>query len=186
MYMQVKDLPDALKNALASVGYSRADIDIKVSETGSLLSSGGDGRRGFAILVNMSTNEYKTHWGSWGGSNMFSPDNQVDNNDQSYPIPENGAVINGSTGEKVYATITISPANAAKLLPTTGIVSDREADILKIFKSYTSKYRKEYLTRHNVTEDEIKSLASRGYLKVNKVGIQITTEGKNLASKNFL
>lgn len=99
-YQLVSDLPECLIDALKSVGYGKRDIEILPRDETSISYGGGSGRRGFAILVNLSTGKYETHFGSWGGANAFNPENQVDLNTQSYPIPENGAVILGSEGGK--------------------------------------------------------------------------------------
>lgn len=98
MYIKVKELPDCLIRALQSVEFGGNDISVSTEEKVSLFDPGEAGRRGFFILVDLSTGERKTFEGSWGGSNMFNPGNQVDLNQEEYSLPENGAVVRGSTG----------------------------------------------------------------------------------------
>ena len=42
-YAIVKELPDVLQRALASVGYGKKDIEVRAKEKESLFCSGGDG-----------------------------------------------------------------------------------------------------------------------------------------------
>jgi hypothetical protein len=96
MYVAVKELPNSLIRALASIGYGKKDIDVNIQDTVSLQVSGGDGRRGFALIVNLATGETHMLQGSWGGSNMFNPDNRVDLDQRDHKLGENVAVSLGS------------------------------------------------------------------------------------------
>ncbi len=177
MYVQVKDLPESLRAALAQVGYGRADIKIETAETASLFSGGYRGCRSFAILVDLATGRSETHMGSWGGSNMFSPNNSVDNDTKSYILPENGAVITGSEGgdHPTSASICLNPKNVVPWLPAASDVSSEEKAMLAQFRGLKPGYRD---TKGK--ESMIDSLVERGYLKRNKAGAtQITTLGKN-------
>jgi hypothetical protein len=89
-------------------------------------------------------------------------------------------VIKGITGYVKYAKIYVNPSNIFTLLPEDN-VSDREGIILGIYKGLKSSYRKEFLSKHDVKEDEINALVERGLLLRNKTGIKISTNGKNYA-----
>lgn len=183
-YQLVSDLPECLIDALKSVAYGKRDIEIVAKEKVSILYPGGAGRRGFAILVNLATGETETHTGSWGGANGFNPQNQVDRNDQSYPIPENGAVILGSEGDKTFATIYLNPKNVAPLLSSGDPLSEDDRKIMYAFGCLKSgAYRNEELSLLGIkdpkNDPKIRSLIGRGFLKQDGRGIQMTLSGKN-------
>lgn len=183
-YQLVSELPQCLIDALKSVAYSKRDVEILPREKTSILCAGGSGRRGFAILVNLSTGEYKTHVGSWGGANAFNPDNQVDLNDRNYPIPENGAVVLGSEGNKTFATIYLNPKNVLAALPEGDVLSDIDRKIMYAYGCLKSgPYRNDELARCGVSDPKndpnILSLINRKFLKMDGRGIQMTTEGRN-------
>jgi len=197
VYVQVKTLPQALQNALKAHGYGRADIAVDAAETFTAFVAGGQGQKGFCTLVNLATGETETHWGSWGGSNMFSPGNAVDNDQRDSALPPNFAVIKGSEGNSTYATITVNPSSLAPLLPVAAEgISDTDKKILVCYKSLKSgQYRNEALLKvfsdapswkpadpkHSAAlASALDSLVSRGLLKRSSNGAtQITTEGKN-------
>ena len=184
MYSKVKELPETIQSALSALGYTRADIEIEVSESVSPFVGGDDGYRGFCSIVDIVTGQKDTKVGSWGGSNAFNPNNQVDCDIASYTIPSNVAVIKGRSGgcHPVYATITLSPDNIVKLLPVVDQLNAREKWILYVMKSLTSAGRKNEWSRYNDQPSmaELKALEARGFLKINKAGsAQITTDGKN-------
>ena len=113
MYAPVDTLPDSIRKALQSVRYGRRDISIEATERTSLSEAGSAGQKAFVILVNLDSGQTKTTWGSWGGPNMFNPRNPVDLDTREYPIPDNGAVIQGSVGNSTYARVLISPSTIA-------------------------------------------------------------------------
>jgi hypothetical protein len=175
MYSKVSDLPDIIQRELLKFSYNKKDIEILVRETESLSVAGGDGVRGFAIIVDLFNQTTESFIGSWGGSNMFTS-SVVDDNDKLYIIPDNFAVIKGVKGSMSYATITISSANVIKGL-TGNTLSDTEKKLLSLVKSYTSQARKPYLDKYPKLVDK---LVNEGYLNRNKAGsISITTSGKN-------
>lgn len=203
VYVAVKSLPEVLQTPLRVLGYKKADISVQSAEKFSPFSGGNQGRRSFCVLVNLATGDYKVESGSWGGSNMFSPNNLVDNCTDDSALPPNFAVIKGSEGEIVYANIYVNPASFAPLLPpaATGI-SDTDKRILACYRSLKSgHYRQEalinvfnphdrftsafYAATHNKELAEklaaaIDSLVARKLLKRSSNGAtQITTEGKN-------
>ncbi|MCZ2224666.1 MAG: hypothetical protein LC122_13665 [Chitinophagales bacterium] len=181
MYVPVKDLPIVVQQALSSVGYGKKDIEVIAAETATFACAGSDGQRAFVIMCSKS--EYKTLLGSWGGSNIFNPQNIVDNDWSPAAVPLDGIIIKGSSGNHVFAQIIVHPHNPLlnnKVLPGE-VLSDREKSILGVFKGIKSAYRKEYLSRMKVQESEIDKLISGGYLKKDGRGISVTTEGKNHA-----
>jgi len=180
MFCKTRELPDCLQSALKSVGYAKADIQVIVREKESIGSPGGDGYRSFAVIVNMSTGERQTHWGSWGGPCIFAPNNRVDNDFNEYTIPPNGAVITGYTGGAsgvTRASVTLSPANVLPMLQEVNHLTEEELNVLGIIRSYTSAYRKQLLTGKGAVIDR---LVDGGYISRNKAGsISLTTKGKS-------
>jgi hypothetical protein len=183
-YSKVKELPPALQAALASVGYRRQDVAVEVRERASRFASGGAGCRAFCAVVHLVTGQTKLERGSWGGANAFNPGNAVDLDAGTYLIPPNVAVINGSEGggRPVCASITISPANAAALLPCADDeLTDRAGWILYCFSALNSRGRAdEFERRPRPSEAELDELAARGLLKRARNGAtRITTAGRN-------
>ena len=179
MYIATNQLPESIQSALKLVSYNKKDIQVLVKEQESLICSGGDGMMGFAILVNLSTNENQIMRGSWGGANPFNPTNQVDLNDKLYTIPENGAVIKGHEGNGVFATVILSPKNiVSNILTEDSSLSNDEKTVLGYFK-YTSSYRKPLLENK---KELVSKLIDAGYISKNKAGaMSLTLKGKNAA-----
>lgn len=183
IHVKVADLPETLINSLKNLGYHKNDIPLEGKEKISPQVPGGKGRRGFCVIVNIATGETKQMMGSWGGSNMFNPNNQVDLDDTPYTIPAGFAVIKGVSGYKgVIATITVPPDNVAKFLPEKKELDPRDKWILYTFSALTSAGRKKEWEREDdiPSEDDLNRLAAEGYLKRSKNGAsRITTDGKN-------
>jgi len=194
MYAPVDTLPDSIRRALQTVRYGRRDISIEAAERTTLSDAGSAGQKAFVILVNLESGQTKTTWGSWGGPNMFNPRNPVDLDTREYPIPDNGAVIQGSVGNSTYARVLISPSTIAPLLPKADKVPDHEARILYCYVAIKGgQSRRDELAwvvrKHPGLdlEQAIEALISNGYLKRNKAGAtQVTTEGKNAYQTNPL
>lgn len=188
MFAKVSDLPVSLRNALAALHYTRSDIEISARERTSIQVGGGDGKRGFACLVDMAAGTHTVSWGSWGGANAFNPRNAVDCDSTEYDIPTHGAVISGTTGggRPVYATITVHPASLAPLLPAAPAVTAIEAKVLAIYAQLKSSARGEYLAQIPDAGVIVDSLVSRGFLDRNKAGAtKITTTGRNSAARSY-
>jgi hypothetical protein len=186
LYIEVKTLPDSIKDALASVGYHRGDIDVEVSTQGRIGMAFGDGHRGVTVVVNLATGERKVQYGSWGGANPFVQ-NKFDDNPDARPELSPGTVcIHGSTGHRNIVHLIVHPDNAAPLLPEKVELSDRQKKILAQFRSLTSRGRKDQWEREpgdRPTEAELDELVAGGFLKRNKAGaIKITTEGRNASA----
>ena len=197
MHIQVKALPESLRRTLSAVAYGARDIEVSPAETFTVQDFGGDGRRAFIFVVDLKTGRYEAFHGSWGGPNIFDRSNPVDNDATVRPLPEGFAVISGSTGHGVYASIQVNPKSLAPLLPAAPAValSPVEAETLRIYREIRGGRRDEYLTGYSaggyrsVTDRRLTfaevsaallSLSAKGLLKVNKAGAtSVTTEGKN-------
>lgn len=182
-YVDVRNLDDAIQTALKAVNFNKTSIAVTASERVTLSSSGGDGSKAFAVLVDLNTNRHVVHYGSWGGANMFTPNNPVDNDHNSYPLPGNGVAITGSMGGgmPVMASLHVPASMVDHILPASAeTLPDVELAALAIFQSYKSAARPEYLQRHRVTSGVLDALVERGLLKRNKAGAtSITTDGRN-------
>lgn len=186
MYVATKELPACVQRELKNRDYHKKDISVEPRETVSPFGAGGAGQREYIVVINLETGHSETKMGSWGGSNMFNPTNQVDLDSQQYTIPPNGLVIKGSQGYRSYATIYVCPANVQQLLPEGDDVTERQATILGYFQSYKASYRKEQFERIGVKPEEFQELIDAGYITQNKAGArQITTKGKNAAGRVF-
>lgn len=188
MYIATRELPNTLRNALASTGYGKVDVEVVASTSYSLADAGGSGTRSFAAAVNLATGESGMTRGSWGGSNPFNPRNVVDNDDTPREIPENFAIIQGSEGgsRPVMARILVRPETLTGLLPVAGDeLTEAEKKAITVICAYKSSHRAEYFARlvggaYDISHPVLASLLSRKMIKVNAGGaISITTEGKN-------
>lgn len=182
MFVATSALPNVFRSALKEIGYHKSDISVTGAVESPLSTMGGEGSKGFAVIVNVESGEYKVSWGSWGGANIANPGNAVDCDHRFYQIPPNGAVILGSIGgHGTYASILANPAILAPLLPPPSTLSEKQKGILRAYKSLKSgPYRQTALQDLLCTKQDIALLVSDGYLKESSNGaIQITTKGKN-------
>jgi hypothetical protein len=187
MYVEVKTLAPMIQNALKGVRYGGRDIQVITTDRVSPSVAGGSGQRGFTIIINLSTGQSDKLMGSWGGANMFNPDNTVDLDTGQYVIPTNGVVIKGTTGyPRTFATLyTTATGN---LLPAgagdTEVLTDEEQQALYCHYSIKGgQYRRDELSRRGVLQSTVDSLVDRGYLKCNRAGaVSITTKGKNAST----
>lgn len=185
-HVQVKLLPPTVQSALREVGYGRRDIEVEARSSISLQDMGGDGSRAFSVILNLETGDSKVFYGSWGGPNINTRGNPVDEDDRQHPIPMNGAVIQGHEGggRPVYATLYVNPGNMATLLPTK-VQLDRDEDVaLAIVSGLKPGYRAEAFEReglgsYDATNPVLLSLVKKGLVKATGAGVQVTTEGKN-------
>lgn len=186
LYVSTKEIPQSLQNALQQIGYYRKDIRVEATEEVETTYYGGDGMRGIAVAVDLTSGRVSSiARGSWGGPNPFEV-NPLDVSGAKTRIPENGAVITGveGGGKPTYAVIHVHPDSLSKWLPSgDSDVTEKESWALEIFASLKSCARKDKLDRYKITSQEIDSLVERGYLKRNKSGAtSITTAGKNKRS----
>jgi hypothetical protein len=182
----VSDLPQVVQKALESVGYGRKDIQVQTRFSVTLAGSSGSGRQSFVTLIDLGTDRFETHMGSWGGPNMFNKNNAVDNDTREHLLPRNGAALVGSRGggQPVWAQLYIPAGMTERILPAKQAdVTDVERAVLGAYKSLKSgQYRQDSLKRAGCTDAILDSLVKRGLLKRARNGAtQITTEGKNLA-----
>lgn len=183
-WADVKDLPAPVQRALESVGYGRSNIRVEPSETVVLGDRGaGNGRQSFATLVNLTTGQYQTSYGSWGGVNMFDRGNPVDNDTRPYALPADGVAITGSRGgtQPVWAQLHIPTTMVDRMIASAPEVSKAERDALYCHGSIRGgTYRKEELRRRRVTDETIAACVAKGWLAQNRAGARtITTAGRN-------
>ncbi len=184
MYIRTKELPSGIQNVLENrAGYHRTDIEVIPTETVSPSNAGMDGMRAFFIMLDIATGKVEQLTGSWGGANMFNPQNRVDLDLASYPIPDDVIVIKGSSGGRgCFAAIYCSPSSVVRdSLPVPSDVSELEERALYCFDAIKGgHYRRDELARYQVTEDVLEGLEEKGLIVANKVGARrITTEGRN-------
>ncbi len=185
MYVNTNTLPNVVKRALESVKFFKGDIEVIHDNSVSPAISGGDGQRGFCILINLYADEFKTIVGSWGGANMFNQDNPVDLDNSDYPLCEGSVVIKGTTGypstfARIYAhrDSSILPLDSGN-----SDITDKELFVLSCYVGLKSFARNDEMLRW-MTDTEISQtvhkLIDSGHIKANKAGAtQITTQGKN-------
>ena len=178
----VRELPDSLQKALRAVDYNKRDVEVRIQDEVSLVCSGSEGRRAFAAIVNLATGENEILWGSWGGANMFNPENRVDVDDRMARLGTNAAVVKGSTGyHGNWATIYIGQANVLPMLPSGEQLPLKQRQILYCHSGIKAgPYRVEELRSIGATSAEVDALVASGHLKRSSNGAtQITTLGKN-------
>lgn len=181
-YIRVKELPPVLQRVLAQAGYRSPDIEVEVSEAERPFHGSGAGKRAFVAPVNLLTGQYEIHWGSWGGPNMFTaPTPPDDPHAPPIPIPPNGVLITGVSGPKTYATIYVSPATTAPLLPAAPTLTTEElVAIFCIQHRRSGEPRRECLQEFGVRPATVDRLVTTQLLKRDARGaMQVTTAGKN-------
>jgi len=183
MYIELRNLPASILRALQSLEYHNKDIRVETAEKVSLGSPSGDGSRAFACVGNIITGGFRTIYGSWGGSNMFTK-TIVDDCEKEFPIPIEGFVILGCTGgykHSPFCTVYVNPKSVnSALLPPVYDLSSQYRKILACYKQLKSgPYRQAALNEHGANQDILVHLVSLGYLANKGNGISITTKGKN-------
>lgn len=189
VYVDVRELPTPIQKALREVKYGRKNIMVEESRTYQMSSLSGTGRKGFTIAVNLGTGRYQVEWGSWGGPNMFNPDNPVDLDTKSRPIPPNNVVISGvmGGGNPTYATIKAHPDNLTKLLGAgdEDDITEEQKTALAIIGGIKGGYRKDYFRKYRLGEYSpnnplLIEMAKMGLIKIMRNGaMKITTKGQN-------
>lgn len=181
MYVTTDTLPTVIRRALADVDYHKRDIEVRHEDTCHISGAGGDGARAFVILIDLHRQRYETHWGSWGGANMFNRDNPVDTDDHAYLIPDGSVIVTGVVwSHPTHATIHAS--RSSSLLPiTAGEVDKATLDCLYAYGCIKGgQYRRDELARRRVSEQTVQACVDQGFIKVNRGGAgQITTAGRN-------
>jgi len=185
MYIQVKTLPEPIQELLALIGYMKKDIKLETQEKISAFSAGSKGCRSFLAIINMFTNKHSIEYGSWGGANMFNPENRVDNDSKEYVIPPNFIIVKGEEGggDPTRAKIIIRPDMMIPFLPVKKELNSRLQWIIDVLIGYTSAGRKAQFHEYGKVppmEQEWAELEKLGLIKRDKRGaVSLTTEGKN-------
>jgi hypothetical protein len=179
----VNTLPLSVQSTLRQIGYGKKDISVYPSENVSPQGAGGDGFRCIFAMVKMSDQEEQATitCGSWGGSNMFNPENIVDLMSESITIPEGVCAIKATAGgnHPMTASLHISPANCAKMLPEGEVTyTSEEKAVLRAF-AMTGSYRKEQLLRIRNSEQVIAGLIEKGLVEKKGSGRGLSIAGKN-------
>lgn len=190
LYTETKLLPETVRRALENAGHHKADIEISQATEFRAPGAYGTGSRGYVAVVNLATGESQESFGSWGGANPFQT-LPVDEPDGKAPLAPGFVAIVGNVGYRSFFELIVHPENFAKVLPPADeSVTPRERWILGVFKSLTSKGRKDEFGRHGTpSAAEFDSLVARGFLTRNKAGaMALTTAGKNAAGRyeNFV
>lgn len=185
VYVETKTLPPTILAALQTVNFNRPTIGVYVRDTECMSSCSGDGMRGFTVLLDIDSGRAESWYGSWGGSNPFNV-SPVDGDTSMRPLPPNGCVISGHEGggKPVYATLTIHPSRAIKLLPAAGDeLSERQKELMAVLARFNSRGRADWFARYGKASDsELSELESRGFIKRNKAGaVTVTATGRNVA-----
>lgn len=186
-YISTRELPPILRRVLSQVGYRSPDIEVRISEEARPYFSAGKGQRAFAAPVNLLTEKYEIHWGSWGGPNIFvSPRPPDDPNAPPVPIPPNGVLILGVIGHpSSYAIVYISPHTAAPLLPEAPTLTKEELVALFCVDYYRGESRRECLQEYGVRPTTVDRLVAMRLLKRDARGaLQISTMGKNALAQS--
>ena len=185
----VKTLSPAIRDALKSVKYGARDIRVEPATEVRLDVGGGAGQKGFSMLVDLETGRHQTMYGSWGGANMFNPQNRVDLDRTVRPLPPGTVLIQGSIGyPRTFAHIEAHPDTLGSLsLAAPKVeITPSEKRVLTIHSGIKSSYRAEEYRRHGIgprqQAEVIDALVAKGLLSRNKIGqTTITTAGKNAA-----
>lgn len=189
MHVETKQLAPAIRRALESVSYGARDIEVVAADSVSGHSEGGQGQRGFVLILNLDTGRFQTVNGSWGGANPWDR-RAVDLTDERIALPENGCVIKGQVGyPRTFATVYAAPNSVGRFLPSgeEEVLSDAEQQAIYCFAAIKGgEYRREELQRRGVSGETVDSLVERGYLKRNKAGAtMITVKGKNARTVRY-
>lgn len=193
-YVEVVNLPEPIRNALKALDFRGNDLPVFTHTTVELGGSASDGEKAFTTLVNLTTGQHVTTWGSWGGPNAFDRTNPVDNDRNAYTLPGDGVVLTGTgNGSKArYAFLHIPASMTARVLPPSEGESlpDDVQWVLNVFVSNNSGGRKYEFERKRISAAALaaatETLAAGGYIKVNKAGaVSVTTKGRNARTSPY-
>ena len=111
---------------------------------------------------------------------------------KSTVLSSNDMILDCMVGHVNICYLYVHPDNVSKLIKDDHSLSKEELLMLKVFRSYTPKYREEYYNSDkrklypDKTPEEfekvIDSLVSKGFMSKNKAGsTQLTAKGKDVA-----
>ena len=190
IYVQPKDLPATLFSALQAYGFERKDLPVEATETYTPDCAYGTGCRQVSVKVDLETGERTALEGSWGGSNPFVSilHDQAGATGAKVQIAPGVVYLSIGLGHVRSCKAYAHPTTFAPILPKpTQEFSHDEQCVLYAHKGLKAGARKDYYSDYGVKDPQsvIASLASRGLLKVDGRGSQITTEGKNTIAQTF-
>lgn len=191
MHIRMTDLPAAIRSALESCGYHRADVEVSEAATYSPKGTTAfEGNRGYCVVVNVATGEQHAEVGAWGGANGFSA-HAVDHDANEYPIPPNCAVVAGENGGRgAFFRVKVAPGMMAGILPPAAddALPESSGLALAVIAGIKGGARGDYFDRlglgaYGAANPAVAVLVARKLVSVNKAGaIAITTEGRNARS----
>ena len=184
-HVSLRDLPPFLVQILArEARYKRQDIEVVPAKSVEIGIPAFEGNRSYAIAVNLGTKQHKSVLGDWSGGAGSSP---VDRGG-SFNIPSNAAVISGEYGGRgSFGRIYINPDNVAALIEQDDGVelSEDEKYAIVFINMFNSRGRKDAfeskgLGEYSSSNPLVRSLVSKGLLKLQGAGVKVTTQGKNV------
>ena len=185
VHIAIKDLHPIVQRALHSLGFHKRDVEVIISANTRLrIYGGGGGSRLFFAKVDLKSGQMSVDHGAWGGANMFGY-SMLDQDDRVYAVPDDTAIILGKEGgtSGVLAVVVLPPSLAPATLTQEEELPELQEKILAIFR-LKAGYRKQYLAELGPgVEEAIEELIANDYIKRSKVGLQLTTKGKNASEK---
>ena len=95
--VRISSLPANVRKAIDSVGFKGRFAFLYRKDKFSLYNPGGDGERGFAIVVHPDGGA-DVSIGAWGGGSLGGTQSPVDTDQTNRPIPEGAWVVKGTQG----------------------------------------------------------------------------------------
>lgn len=184
-----KELPPKIVEILKEQNFRKNIIEIEIKDAFRSWS-GGDGLRGYYVIVNvLSGRIIDSGVGSWGGSNMFTT-NEVDEG-KTKQLPPHCIGITGVTGSYNLAMIFTREEDLQFLIPkqkedvNKSDLEEIEIKVLDVFCSIKPSYRQNEFYHRRLGEYSknnpfIQSLLEKGLLKEVGTGIQVTPKGKTM------
>jgi hypothetical protein len=120
LIISTESLPSGIRTALLAVGFKSREVAIEAREQTTISSCGGKGTRGYAIVLPDHSvcpmGRALVQYGSWGGPNPFERGNPIDDlRAAPTPIPVGSAIITGTAGDRVSATVHLHPIDYLKI-----------------------------------------------------------------------
>lgn len=186
-YINTKDLPQIIKDALTSFGFARPHITLEARDSVHVGGGASKGSRNILILVDLAENKIvRTLRGSWGGPNMFVA--TIDDVEQAVPLPDNYVLVFGTEGSNTFANLYANTCTVAPLLPSGegSELTKGQKNALYVYRAIKSSYRPDELRRLGVTSADVDFLIANEYIAQKGNGRQITLKGKNAAPRDWI